>query len=114
MIYNGRKRIVAMGPFEHSAEREFALTVNARAINECSDLSQLKPVTLNLLQGWSALQTAFQKLVLENLQLRQALSIQAADLKAAEEIMNQASDTIEQMQCERQLLKAKRRPWPFG
>ena len=51
MNYNGRKYIANMGPFEHSAEREFALTVNKRAIHDCSDINQLKPVALNLLQG---------------------------------------------------------------
>jgi hypothetical protein len=45
--YNGQKRMAMMGPFQHSTEREFALTVNRKAIDDCSDLDQLKPVTKN-------------------------------------------------------------------
>ena len=114
MNYNGRKYIANMGPFEHSAEREFALTVNKRAIHDCSDINQLKPVALNLLPGWCSMQTAFQSLMLENIELRQALDGRDRDLKAAEELMIQAGNTIEQMQCERQSMKAMRFPWPFG
>ena len=64
-----------MGPFDRSTEREFALTVNRRAIDDCSNLEQLKPVAKNLLEGWSSMQTAFQSLMLENIQLRQARAI---------------------------------------
>jgi len=87
-----------MGPFNHSAEREFALTVNRRAIDECTSLEQLKPVAKNLLEGWSSLQTAFQSLMLENIQLRQALDKRNLDLQAAEEIVNEASAMLEAMQ----------------
>jgi transcriptional regulator NrdR family protein len=95
--YDGRKRISAM-TFNHSAEREFALTVNRRAIDECTSLEQLKPVAKNLLEGWSSLQTAFQSLMLENIQLRQALDKRNVDLQAAEEIVNEASAMLEAMQ----------------
>jgi hypothetical protein len=114
MNYNGRKYIATMGPFQHSTEREFALTVNKRAIHDCSDINQLKPVALNLLQGWCSMQTAFQSIMLENIELRQALDGRDQDLKAAEELMIQAGNTIEQMRCERQSMKAMRLPWPFG
>jgi hypothetical protein len=87
-----------MGPFNHSAEREFALTVNRRAIDDCGSLEQLKPVAKNLLEGWSSLQTAFQSLMLENIQLRQALAKRDVDLQAAEEVINEASVLIEAMQ----------------
>ena len=96
--YNGRNYAVHMGPFNHSAEREFALTVNRRAIDDCSSLEQLKPVAKNLLEGWSSLQTAFQSLMLENIQLRQALAKRDVDLQAAEEVINEASTLIETMQ----------------
>jgi hypothetical protein len=46
--YNGRKHMRHMGPFEHSTEREFALTVNRKAIDDCTSLTQLKPVAKNL------------------------------------------------------------------
>jgi hypothetical protein len=96
--YNGKNYAVHMGPFNHSAEREFALTVNRRAIDECGSLEQLKPVAKNLLEGWSSLQTAFQSLMLENIQLRQALDKRNLDLQAAEEIVNEASAMLEAMQ----------------
>jgi hypothetical protein len=96
--YNGKNYAVHMGPFNHSTEREFALTVNRRAIDECGSLEQLKPVAKNLLEGWSSLQTAFQSLMLENIQLRQALDKRNVDLQAAEEIVNEASALIEAMQ----------------
>jgi len=96
--YNGKNYAVHMGPFNHSAEREFALTVNRRAIDDCDSLEQLKPVAKNLLEGWSSLQTAFQSLMLENIQLRQALAKRDVDLQAAEEVINEASALIETMQ----------------
>jgi hypothetical protein len=49
--YNGQKRMAMMGPFQHSTEREFALTVNRKAIDDCLDLDQLKPVTKNSARG---------------------------------------------------------------
>jgi len=100
--YNGKNYAVHMGPFNHSAEREFALTVNRRAIDECTSLEQLKPVAKNLLEGWSSLQTAFQSLMLENIQLRQALDKRNVDLQAAEDVMNEASAMLEAMQTRRE------------
>lgn len=101
-----------MGPFQHSTEREFALTVNRRAIEECSSLEQLKPVAKNLLEGWSSLQTAFQSLMLENLQLRQALDMRDSSLRAADEMLNEAA--LAMQQYEQKLKRANKRPWPFG
>jgi len=100
--YNGKNYAVHMGPFNHSAEREFALTVNRRAIDDCGSLEQLKPVAKNLLEGWSSLQTAFQSLMLENIQLRQALDKRNLDLQAAEDVMNEASAMLEAMQTRRE------------
>ena len=110
--YNGRKRMATMGPFEHSTEREFALTVNRKAIDDCSDLDQLKPVTKNLLEGWSSLQTAFQTLMLENIQLRQAMAVKDNSLEAADEMLTHAGQVIQQY--EKQSKRANRLPWPFG
>ena len=112
--YNGRNRFATMGPFKHSTEREFALTVNRKAIDDCSSLETLKPVTKNLLEGWSSLQTAFQSLMIENIELRQAMAKQQGDLEAAEEIINQASELIDSLRCEQQSNGTKRRLWPFG
>ena len=100
--YNGKNYAVHMGPFNHSTEREFALTVNRRAIDDCGSLEQLKPVAKNLLEGWSSLQTAFQNLMLENIQLRQALDKRNLDLQAAEDIMNEASAMLEAIQTRRE------------
>jgi hypothetical protein len=98
--YNGKNYARQMGPFDHSTEREFALTVNRRAIDDCRSVEQLKPVAKNLLEGWSALQTAFQGLMLENLQLRQALAKRDVDLEAAEAIVNEASVMLDAMRKE--------------
>jgi hypothetical protein len=110
--YNGRKHMRTMGPFQHSTEREFALTVNRKAIDDCSSLEQLKPVAKNLLEGWSSMQTAFQSLMLENMQLRQALDVRDSSLVAADALLTQAGAAIQQY--EQQLKRANKRPWPFG
>ena len=101
-----------MGPFDRSTEREFALTVNRRAIDDCSSLEQLKPVAKNLLEGWSSMQTAFQSLMLENLQLRQAIDVRDNSLRAADEMLNEA--VVEMQRYEQKLKRANKRPWPFG
>ena len=110
--YNGQKHVRMMGPFDHSTEREFALTVNRRAIDDCSNLEQLKPIAKNLLEGWSSMQTAFQGLMLENIQLRQALNTRDSSLRAADEMLNEA--VVAMQQYEQQLKRANKRPWPFG
>ena len=111
MVYNGQIKRGIMGPFEHSAEREFALTVNKRAIDECSSLDQLKPVAKNLLEGWSTMNTALQSMMLENIQLRQALAKKELDLRAADELMNEAAEIVQQ--CAKQSKKAKPSLWPW-
>jgi len=115
--YNGKMYGTAMGPFDHSTEREFALTVNRRAIDDCTSLTQLKPVAKNLLEGWSSLQTAFQSLMLENIQLRQALAKRDIDLEAAEEIVLEASAMLDAMRKKtefgQRLNQAKRNLWPW-
>ena len=115
--YNNKNYAASMGPFNHSTEREFALTVNRRAIDDCTSLEQLKPVAKNLLEGWSSLQTAFQGLMLENIQLRQALAKREVDLRAAEEIITQAGDMLEAMQNQRERVQqsksARRGLWPW-
>ncbi len=111
MVYNGQIKRGIMGPFNHSAEREFALTVNKRAIEECSSLDQLKPVAKNLLEGWSTMNTALQRMMLENIQLRQALAKKELDLQAADELMNEAAGIVQQ--CAKQSKKAKPSLWPW-
>jgi hypothetical protein len=115
--YNNKNYAASMGPFNHSTEREFALTVNRRAIDDCTSIEQLKPVAKNLLEGWASMQTAVQSLMLENIQLRQALDKSKVDLQAAEEIMTQAGDMLEAMQKQsgraQQSRRAMRGLWPW-
>lgn len=111
MVYNGKTRITVMGPFEHSPQREFALTVNKRAIADCTDMKQLKEVANNLLIGWSSMQTAVQSLMLENLQLRQALDKRDVDLEAANALLQEASTLMDQYDA--QLAKAKKGLWSW-
>jgi hypothetical protein len=63
------------------------------------------------------MQTAFQSLMLENIQLRQALDKRDLDLQAAEEIMNQASLMLDAMQkqCEyvQRSANARKGLWPW-
>ncbi len=106
--------MAAMGPFEHSTEREFALTVNRKAIEECTSLEALKPVAKNLLEGWSSMQTALQSLMLENIKLRQAMAKQQVDLEAAEELIQGASILIDDLRGGKRLGKARWSLWPFG
>ena len=112
--YNGRKHTAVMGPFEHSTEREFALTVNRKAIEDCSSMESLKTVAKNLLEGWSTMQTAVQSLMLENIQLRQAMAKQQLDLEAAEQLIYGASELIDDLRDGKQSKKARRSLWPFG
>jgi hypothetical protein len=111
--YNGKNYMSQMGPFNHSTEREFALTVNRRAIDDCTSLEQLKPVTKNLLEGWSSMQTAFQDLTIENIKLRQALDKSRLDVEAAEELLVQASSVIDDLTRKKQSARARRNLWPW-
>jgi hypothetical protein len=112
-VYNGKSYAKQMGPFDHSTEREFALTVNRRAIDDCTSLEQLKPVTKNLLEGWSSMQTAVQSLMLENIQLRQALAKSELDMSAAEELLGQASSVIDRLRDGKRSGRARRSLWPW-
>jgi len=117
--YNGKSFVASMGPFEHSPEREFSLTVNKKAIQDCDDINNLKEVATNLLIGWSGMQTASQTLILENIQLRQALSQRDADLEAADGIIAEAAQMMEQSheeiekQYEKKSWHASWNLWPW-
>lgn len=107
-----------MGPFERSMEREFSLAVNKKAIDECSDLQQLKEVATNLLVGWSNMQGAVGELIKENMQLRHAMGLREADLQAAEELMNQAANLLEKQAADQANKSSRssqsiRRWWPW-
>jgi len=119
--YDGKKHIASMGPFERSLERDFSLAVNKKAIEECSDIKKLKEVSLNLLQGWSNMQEAFQSMVKENLELRQAVSLQKGELQVAEQIIAEAAEMIERSakpkdadsRYRKQSPQSKRGLWPW-
>ena len=111
--YDGMKRIVNMGPFERSLEREFALSVQTKAIEDCENMEQLREVAKNLLEGWSNMQEAVQTLVLENIELRQAMSLRDSELKMAESLMEEAADEIERQRSS-QSSQSKRGPWPWS
>ena len=111
--YNGRNYTAAMGPFERSMERDFALTLNKKALAECNDIASLREVAGNLLEGWSNMQEVVGALVKENLELRQAMTIKDYDLNAASELLEEASKVISD-EAQRRSSQAKRRLWPFG
>ena len=111
--YDGGKRLVNMGPFERSLEREFSLSVQKKALEDCTSIEQLREVSVNLLQGWSNMQEAVQTLVMENIQLRQAMSLRDSELKAAEALMEEAANQIEKQQ-KQQSSQSKRGLWPWS
>ncbi|MBQ45509.1 MAG: hypothetical protein CMK37_07610 [Porticoccaceae bacterium] len=111
--YDGEKYSFDMGPFERSLEREFALSIQQKAIKDCTSTEQLREVSLNLLIGWSNMQEALQKLVMENIQLRQAMSLRDSELQIAEELMTEAAKTIETQQ-KQQSSQSKNGPWPWS
>lgn len=112
LVLNGRRHMALMGPFDHSPEREFALTVNRKAIDDCTSLEQLKPVAKNLLEGWASMNTALQSMMLENIQLRQALAVRDSSLEAADALLTEAGSLLEKY--EKQSARAKRSLWPWN
>jgi hypothetical protein len=114
LSYNGRDYIAAMGPFERSMERDFALIANKRALDECNDIEKVKEVAWNMIQGWSNMQDATASLVKENLELRQAMQIQQMDLEAADALLGEAGEAIKAFSEQQQSSQARRFLWPFG
>jgi len=112
--YNGRECIAAMGPFERSMERDFALVANKKALSECKDADKLREVALTMMEGWSNMQEAVSSLVKENLELRQAMQLQEHDLQAADELLMEAADAVNNFAKKQQSAQAKKFPWPFG
>ena len=103
-----------MGPFERSMERDFALVANKKALSECTDIEKLREVACTMMEGWSNMQEAVTSLVKENLELRQAMQMQQADLEAADELLGEAADAVTQFARKQQSAQAKKFPWPFG
>ena len=114
LSYNGRECIAAMGPFERSMERDFALVANKKALSECNDVEKLRQVACMMMEGWSNMQEAVSSLVKENLELRQAMQLQEHDLQAADELLMEAADAVNSFAKKQQSAQAKKFPWPFG
>jgi hypothetical protein len=112
--YNGQDCIAAMGPFERSLERDFALVTNKKALQECDDVEKLREVACAMMEGWSNMQEAVTALVKENLELRQAMTLQERDLQAADELLGEAADAVKRFAEKQQSAQAKKFPWPFG
>ena len=112
--YNGRDCIAAMGPFERSMERDFALVANRKALGECKDADKLREVALTMMEGWSNMQEAVSSLVKENLELRQAMQLQEHDLQAADDLLMEAAEAVNNFAKKQQSAQAKKFPWPFG
>jgi hypothetical protein len=111
LTFNNRCFTAIMGPFQHSTEREFAMAVNRKALKDCQDKEQLRQVAGNLLEGWAAMNTAFQSIMKENIELRQALAVRDSSLEAADMMLTEAGRALQQY--EQQSKKAKRSllPW---
>jgi hypothetical protein len=112
--YNGCEYIAAMGPFERSMERDFALVANKKALAECDDINKVREVAYTMMEGWSNMQEAVTALVKENLELRQAMQIQQMDLEAADQLLGEAGDAIKTFVEQQQSSQARRFLWPFG
>jgi hypothetical protein len=112
--YNGQERIAAMGPFERSMERDFALVANKKALADCNDIDKLREVACTMMEGWSNMQEAVTALVKENLELRQAMQVQQHDLEAADQLLGEAADAVKCFAEKQQSAQAKKFPWPFG
>ena len=109
--WNGQLCTAVMGPFEHSAEREFALTVSRNALKDCNDPAQLRAVASNLLEGWAMMNTALKETMLENMQLRQAIGVRDRSLEAAEALLSEAVTALQQH--EKQSAPSRKGLWPW-
>lgn len=109
--WEGKPCTAVMGPFSHSMEREFALTTSRNALKECNDPAKLKEVASNLLEGWAMMNTALQSTMLENLQLRQAVTVRDSSLEAAEALLNDAVKALQKY--EQQSAPSKPGLWPW-
>jgi len=114
LSYNGKECIAAMGPFERSMERDFALVANKKALAECDDIDKLREVACTMMEGWSNMQEAVTALVKENLELRQAMQMQQMDLEAADQLLGEAGEAIKTFVEQQQSSQARRFLWPFG
>lgn len=114
LSYGNRQVMTAMGPFERSLERDFALALNKKALEECTNIDTLREVASNLLEGWSNMQEAVGALVKENLELRQAMTLQNSDLEAAEQLLSEACDMLKSSESKPRSSAKRWSLWPFG
>jgi hypothetical protein len=114
LSYKGKECIAAMGPFERSMERDFALVANKKALAECDDINKIREVACTMMEGWSNMQEAVTALVKENLELRQAMQMQEMDLEAADQLLGEAGEAIKAFSEQQRSSQARRFLWPFG
>lgn len=108
---NGQPSVAWMGPFEHSTEREFLLHSQKRLLEECEDKEKLRTVAVQLWESHIAQGTAMQSLMMENIQLRQAMAVQESSLRAADALLTEAGSALQKY--ERQSKDAKQGLWPW-
>lgn len=108
---NGQSSVAWMGPFEHSTEREFLLHSQKRILEECEDKDKLKKVAIQLWESHIAQGTAMQSLMMENIQLRQAMAVQESSLKAADAMLTEAGLALQKY--EQQSNGAKQGLWTW-
>jgi hypothetical protein len=108
---NGKNAVTWMGPFEHSTEREFLLHSQKRVLQECRDADKLRHVAIQLWESHIAQSTAMQSLMMENINLRQAMAVQESSLRAADELLTQAGEALQQY--EKQSSGAKKGLWSW-
>jgi hypothetical protein len=111
LSFNGQPYVAWMGPFKHSTEREFLLHSQKKVLEECQDKDRLKQVAIQLWESHIAQATAMQSLMMENIQLRQANAMQESSLRAADQLLTEAGQALQQY--EQQSSGAKRGLWPW-
>lgn len=109
---SGQSSVAWMGPFQHSTEREFLLHSQKRVLEECNDKDKLKKVAIQLWESYIAQGTAMQSLIMENIQLRQALAVRESSLQAADALLTEAGSALQKY--EQQSSDAKRGFWPWS
>jgi hypothetical protein len=111
LSFNGQPHVAWMGPFENSTEREFLLHSQKKVLEQCEDKDKLKHVAIQLWESHIAQSTAMQSLMMENIQLRQAMAMQESSLRAADEMLTEAAAALQRY--EKKSTGAKKGLWPW-
>jgi hypothetical protein len=108
---NGQPYVAWMGPFKHSTEREFLLHSQKKVLEECQDKDKLKQVAHSTLGKPHCSSHCHAKLDDGNIQLRQANAMQESSLRAADQLLTEAGQALQQY--EQQSSGAKQGLWPW-